>query len=185
MKYLKYFENYNIQMDNKVRNRFKDNKINNFDDNFLEIDIKLTDSEIKKIRLEFPNYYVLYSNRMNKLWLKNKPKQINLKEFVEGDFVYHNSKKEYRNSILTNGLRPSSNLDTPLGYENLIFVYDKELFEGDDAYIPEENYDVWQIDIKNSDIKWLETPNIHFDEGEGVYCTDSIIAPNYIKLIEN
>ena len=179
----KYFdfinENNGVQLDSKVHQYFKNYKMKDFDENCLEIDISVEDSQLLVIRRLFPNYYVLYNSELKQMWIKDKPSEINLSDYYTGKYLYHDSRPEFREKILKEGLKLNSNLDSPLGYENLLFFYDIDTFE---SYDPREDKDIWIIDVKKNKFKWYENPNKNFDEGEGVYCLQQIVLPTYLKL---
>lgn len=169
-----------VQKDLNVKKYFNEYLMENFDDNCVEInDIEVDINTLNEIKSIFNSYYVLYSNELKQMWIKDKPKAIKLSNYFKGKYLYHDSRMEHRNSILKEGLKTNSIDGSPLGYENLLFFYDIDTYE---SYDPRDDKDVWILDVTEYKTQWYETPNVTFDEAEGVYCLMQSVPAQFLKL---
>jgi len=91
----------------------------------FQYDINLNKRQLSIIINRYKDKWVLYNSNLKQLWIKDKPKEININNREYGNYMYHDSKKSNREFILKNGLVPASELETPMGYENMLFSYDK------------------------------------------------------------
>ena len=102
-----------------------------------------------------------------KLWLENQ----------EPTVLYHNSRKENRQSILQNGLKTEYDQTMELGQEGVsgsIYLSNKPT--------PSRNSDTWEVNTQGLEVEedWTTQPE---DEDEMWYVTYQDIPPNRLKLL--
>lgn len=111
-------------------------------------------------------------------------KEIRVKRIIPNRFIFHSSHKDFRKTILKEGLIPKKNTthkwEEYLNYPPAIFAINSNSMD-DFWKKPSQGYDVWKIDTKNLPNNWWVDLNLYSLVPSAIM-TFEPIPKKYIKL---
>ena len=158
---------------------------------YLFAKIRLDDKDTFSVRISkflnslkgnLLNHNIILSYEIGEQFLRIYLKNIKIERVKPDKYLYHSSKKEFRDSIIEHGLIPkyAGNWTGELEYPPAVFAINGVISKGHGFW--RQSVDIWKIDTTDLPNQWWSDLNLGSDKGH--IMTFDPIPPKYLTLFQ-